>query len=791
MEKMRILAVRLAYGHDTTIPDSFRSIKCYRNFARDVWLQAILIYSSGSVDASKIHEGMSVEDCPIDVSKLTKLARDCDSVGNYLSELKVTVHSKITGETRVVSVLCRSGTAMGQTEEDFQMEEAMADEGDEGVEPKRKKRKSKPSGNSKPGKKRRGNSIGKRSATHYGSKGHKHERIACTLSGRYMLAPADNAELPPSVEEARNALFRNMLRLSDDEEIVSVELEDKVAFSLSEEGIRNGVSAAIFSRSCVDDSPEQDGIESRAKRRSFMGFVVERAVSLLISPRFHFNRTNLSFELYRWGRAATDCSAAWIEKMEWRLSNLESLSRQMRLTIRRTVKLVKSSNGDLTRYQSLRDEGGRSLQSGCYAIQTTELMHLFLSASVNSSGRAKSMNYAKIESHQTRLEELKDAKYGNRMVKSSEDRSLYNWAAKLIRGEFEDKCKHSDFASIKAEVMAINEADPKSEAAGAGAKRKKRQKKNKPATEAEDRKQPDVILHVIVPRSDPAKPLSSFDLKLNKLNNVEFSDHRTVLTEDWSPSQGSAHGFAAWPPQEERCGRFSEWAQSAEKVLLPFSDVVSLIRATTPGQALKLDVLRRKEKRLTIETLKEWETGFEAQDQEQMQQEGENGGRPSVTIGAKARAPAVRENEQRDEAKAAAEAAKPGCNQAGIMSMTNPKMAMANAPHYMAMMNSMAMMAMANPQYMAMMSQQMQAAGAAASSAALPAKAEGGGEHVKKRRQAKMQTGEETERAKLRRERLEAEDREAKAAPPGKYYRTVIEMKNGERVIYRKLVDVP
>ena len=61
-----------------------------------------------------------------------------------------------------------------------------------------------------------------------------------------------------------------------------------------------------------------------------------------------------------------------------------------------------------------------------------------------------------------------------------------------------------------------------------------------------------------------------------------------------------------------------------------------------------------------------------------------------------------------------------------MMAMANPMMmAMANPMMMMAMANPMMMMAMANPQYMAMMTQQIQAAGAAAGSAALPAKDEG------------------------------------------------------------------
>ena len=131
----------------------------------------------------------------------------------------------------------------------------------------------------------------------------------------------------------------------------------------------------------MDDGEEHE-IKSRAKRRSFMGFVIERAVSLLISPRFHFNLTNLSFEQHRWGRAVTDCSAAWFEKMDWRLRNFESLHPVMKSNIRKTIGLAKLSNGDLSRYQSLRDEGGHCV---CYAIQTTELLHLFLSASQDES----------------------------------------------------------------------------------------------------------------------------------------------------------------------------------------------------------------------------------------------------------------------------------------------------------------------------------------------------------------------------------------------------------------------
>ena len=51
-----------------------------------------------------------------------------EKVAYYVSDLKVTVRSKSTGETRVVSAIVRSGTAMGQTEEDYmyQMQEDAA-----------------------------------------------------------------------------------------------------------------------------------------------------------------------------------------------------------------------------------------------------------------------------------------------------------------------------------------------------------------------------------------------------------------------------------------------------------------------------------------------------------------------------------------------------------------------------------------------------------------------------------------------------------------------------------------
>ena len=90
--------------------------------------------------------------------------------------------------------------------------------------------------------------------------------------------------------------------------------------------------------------------------------------------------------------------------------------------------------------------------------------------------------------------------------------------------------------------------------------------------------------HVIVPRSEPANPLSSFGLSVGSMP----PDGRTVLAEDWSHPQCalkrgdivlSVNGRKVFDPV-------------AEKVLLPRSEVLSLIRATRPGQALKLDILR-------------------------------------------------------------------------------------------------------------------------------------------------------------------------------------------------------
>ena len=95
--------------------------------------------------------------------------------------------------------------------------------------------------------------------------------------------------------------------------------------------------------------------------------------------------------------------------------------------------------------------------------------------------------------------------------------------------------------------------------------------------------------HVVVPRSDPANPLSSFGLEVGSMP----PDGRAVLTKDWSRPQCamqlvrlkrgdivlSVNGRKVFDPV-------------AEKVLLPRREVISLIKATKPGQELKLDILR-------------------------------------------------------------------------------------------------------------------------------------------------------------------------------------------------------
>lgn len=122
MKKLNILTVALAFGHDISITDSLRGMKCYYSFQRDFFLQAIIIYTSGVVDPSKIVDGMDLNDYPIDLSALTEPAKGCERPGTYGSVLTLTLRNETTGTTRTVSVIVRSGTAMGRTDEDFEME---------------------------------------------------------------------------------------------------------------------------------------------------------------------------------------------------------------------------------------------------------------------------------------------------------------------------------------------------------------------------------------------------------------------------------------------------------------------------------------------------------------------------------------------------------------------------------------------------------------------------------------------------------------------------------------------
>ena len=125
-------------------------------------------------------------------------------------------------------------------------------------------------------------------------------------------------------------------------------------------------------------------------------------------------------------------------------------------------------------------------------------------------------------------------------------------------------------------------------------KKVKKPRKSKKKAPPPPRPRTDQILrYIVVPRSDPTNPLSSFGMKVGSVP----LDGRTILTEDWShPHTAQRMGLQLGRLKKDdvilSVNGHKVFDPATEKVLLPFRVVVPLIRATKPGRALKLDILR-------------------------------------------------------------------------------------------------------------------------------------------------------------------------------------------------------
>ena len=139
--------------------------------------------------------------------------------------------------------------------------------------------------------------------------------------------------------------------------------------------------------------------------------------------------------------------------------------------------------------------------------------------------------------------------------------------------------------TVKKEPKKKKEPKPKK------AKKPRKSKKKAPPPPRPPTDQ--ILRYIVVPRSDPTNPLSSFGMKVASVG----PDGRTVLTTDWEhPHMAQRLGLQLGRLKKDdvilSVNGHKVFDFATERVLLPFRVVVALIRATKPGRAMKLDVLR-------------------------------------------------------------------------------------------------------------------------------------------------------------------------------------------------------
>ena len=163
---------------------------------------------------------------------------------------------------------------------------------------------------------------------------------------------------------------------------------------------------------------------------------------------------------------------------------------------------------------------------------------------------------------------------------------------------------------------AAKKKEPKKEKAPKKEKKPKPKKVKKPRKSKKKAPPPprpptdQILRYIVVPRSDPTNPLSSFGMKVAAIG----PDGRTVLTTDWEhPHMAQRLGLQLGRLKKDdvilSVNGHKVFDPVTEKVLLPFRVVVALIRATKPGRAMKLDVLRYAPKVKVEEQVKAEEGG--------------------------------------------------------------------------------------------------------------------------------------------------------------------------------------
>ena len=178
----------------------------------------------------------------------------------------------------------------------------------------------------------------------------------------------------------------------------------------------------------------------------------------------------------------------------------------------------------------------------------------------------------------------------------------------LIRGA---KMPSATAKAAKKKKEAKKEKAPKKEKKPKPKKAKKPRKSKKKAPPPPRPPTDQILRYIVVPRSDPTNPLSSFGMKVAAIG----PDGRTVLTTDWDhPHMAQRLGLQLGRLKKDdvilSVNGHKVFDPVTDKVLLPFRVVVALIRATKPGRAMKLDVLRCAPKVKVEEQVKTDENGI-------------------------------------------------------------------------------------------------------------------------------------------------------------------------------------
>ena len=228
------------------------------------------------------------------------------------------------------------------------------------------------------GKARRRNSIGARQKSHNNC--HKQRTVPSMGSPRYCLFPSSKME--PHLEKAAFKIIAGLVNLPVGAEIVSAKIQDRAVIRFTKEGLLN--APGVFAR--ANSASTDDDYNAHVKKRSLLGYGLERNKSLEMSQSAQMTNTNNAFEGPRWGRIVSDCSEAMLEKRKTHLRNWDDLHPRMKSWYRMSLRLLQdvigsseASDVDATAVQEYQDQRGLLHDPGSvYSIRSVEYARILL-----------------------------------------------------------------------------------------------------------------------------------------------------------------------------------------------------------------------------------------------------------------------------------------------------------------------------------------------------------------------------------------------------------------------------